>query len=304
MFRKMTKPQYPPRLWALVGFPGSGKSTFATQMRGPILAIDADQRFAEVLGLASERDVYELSEVAGDNTDPGKIAALLGEGMPGAEVATVVIDSLTAIIAPLVTRAVRANDAGEHKNRMSAFRDKALAMRTLQDAVSKWGTDTLWIYHLQRGRDAQAEAQITATVSRTELARLTRSLNLQIEVIQEGDQRGVKVTWARRGRAFPMVPILWDDTDAWRGMPERIEVAVYDGLVAEEEEEIASAAPEIFPSPAKAIAWGYEQGAFNALQHARNAYDKLKREAQPQTAAAMRDLWVSEVKRRLEEAGQ
>ena len=304
MFRKMTKPQYPPRLWALVGFPGSGKSTFATQMRGPILAIDADQRFAEVLALAGERDVYELSEVAGDNTDPGKIAALLGEGMPGAEVATVVIDSLTAIIAPLVTRAVRANDAGEHKNRMSAFRDKALAMRTLQDAVSKWGTDTLWIYHLQRGRDAQAEAQITATVSRTELARLTRSLNLQIEVVQDGDRRGVKVTWARRGRAFPMVPTLWDDTGAWRGMPERIEAAVYDGLAAEEEEEIASAAPEIFPSPATAIAWGYEQGAFNALQHARNAYDKVKREAQPQTAAAMRDLWVSEVKRRLEGAGQ
>lgn len=299
MFRKMTKPQYPPRLWALVGFPGSGKSTFATQMRGPILAIDADQRFAEVLALAGERDVYELSEIAGDNTDPARIAALLGKGMPGAEVATIVIDSLTAIIAPLVTQAVRANDAREHKNKMTAFRDKALAMRTLQDAVSKWGTDALWIYHLQRGRNAQAEAQITATVSKTELARLTRSLNLQIEVIQDGDQRGVKVTWARRGRAFPAVPVLYDDTGCWRGMPERIEAAVYDGLGIEGQEEIASAAPEIFPSPAKAIAWGYEQGAFKALQHARNAYEKLKREKQPSTAADMRDLWVSEVERRI-----
>jgi len=32
MFKKMVKSTYPPRLWALVGYPGSGKSTFATQM--------------------------------------------------------------------------------------------------------------------------------------------------------------------------------------------------------------------------------------------------------------------------------
>ena len=40
-FTKMGKPQYPPRLWTLAGFPGSGKSTFSTQMRSPLLAIDA-----------------------------------------------------------------------------------------------------------------------------------------------------------------------------------------------------------------------------------------------------------------------
>jgi hypothetical protein len=49
-FRKVTK--YPPRLWSLVRSPGSCKSTFATQMRGPILIVDADHRFEEVLDLA------------------------------------------------------------------------------------------------------------------------------------------------------------------------------------------------------------------------------------------------------------
>jgi adenylylsulfate kinase-like enzyme len=48
---EMVKPQYPPRLWTLAGFPGSGKSTFAAQMRPPLLAIDADRRFSEVLNL-------------------------------------------------------------------------------------------------------------------------------------------------------------------------------------------------------------------------------------------------------------
>jgi len=295
-FKKMTATPYPPRLWALVGFPGSGKSTFAAAMRGPLLVIDADQRFREVLSLAGE--VYQLSETLSDNGAPERIAALLAANMPGAEVGTIVIDSLTTIIAPLVTQAVIDNDAGRNTNRMAAFKDKALAMRMLQDAVSRWGTDTLWIYHLQQGRDAQAKEQTTATVSKTELARLTRSINLQLEIVQDGERRGVKVAWARRGRSGM---ILWDETGAWRGMPAAIERAVYDGLSAADQDAIEGDAPAVFASPDKAIAWGLERGAFEALQHARNAYEKLKREAQPHTAEEMRDLWVAEVQRRRNE---
>ena len=295
-FKKMTATPYPPRLWALVGFPGSGKSTFAAALRGPLLVIDADQRFQEVLSLAGE--VYALSETASDNTDPERIAALLAENMPGAEVGTIVIDSLTTIIAPLVTRAVIDNDAGRNQNRMAAFKDKALCMRMLQDAVSKWGTDCLWIYHLQEGRDAQAKAQTTATVSKTELARLTRSINLQLEIVQEGDKRGVKVAWARRGRSGM---ILWDESGRWSGMPEKIEAAVYDGLTQAEQDAIEGDAPAAFPSPDKAIAWGFEKGCFKVLQHARNAYEELKKNAQPRTAEEMRDLWVADVQRRLSE---
>lgn len=295
-FKKMTATPYPPRLWALVGFPGSGKSTFAAAMRGPLLVIDADQRFREVLSLAGE--VYALSDTPADNTDPERIAALLAENMPGAEVGTIVIDSLTTIIAPLVTKAVIDNDAGRNTNMIAAFKDKALCMRMLQDSVSKWGTDCLWIYHLQEGRDAKAKAQTTATVSKTELARLLRSINLQLELVQEGDKRGVKVAWARRGRSGA---VLWDTSGRWSGMPEAIEKAVYDGLTQTEQDAIEGDAPATFPNPETAIAWGQERGAFEALQHARNAYDKLKQEMQPHTAAEMRDLWVADVQRRLSE---
>lgn len=293
-FKKMEKTLYPPRLWALVGFPGSGKSTFAAQMRGPLLVIDADQRFREVLGLAGE--VYQLSDAAADNGDPERIAGLLAENMPGSDVGTIIVDSLTTIIAPLITQAVIDNDAGRNKNRMAGFKDKALAMRLLQDAVSRWGTDCLWIYHLQEGRDANAKEQTTATVSKTELARLLRSINLQLEVVQDGARRGVKVTWARRGRAGMT---LWDESGRWAGMPEAIEKAVYAGLSQAEQDAIEGSAPATFPNPETAIAWGLERGAFAALQHARNAYDKLKREKNPATAAEMRDLWVEEVRQRL-----
>jgi len=297
MFKKLEKQKYPPRLWALVGFPGSGKTTFAAQMRGPLLPIDADQRFDEVLHLVAG-DALQLSNVAADHTDPERIAALLAEGIPDAKVGTIVVDSLTTIIAPLVTRVLLDNEAGLNKNRAAAFRNKALTMRLLQDSITKWGCDVLWIYHLQHGLDAKAQAQVTATVSKTELARLTRSLNVKLEVVEDGQRRGIKVVWARRGRAYPDVPILWDSSGQWAGMPERLEAAMYDGLSRAEQDAIAQSTPATFPDDETAINWGYEQGCFKDLLHARNAYEKLQRESEA-TGNELAALWVADVQERL-----
>lgn len=296
-FKKFQLQKYPPRLWALVGYPGGGKSTFSTQMRTPLLPIDADNRFGEVASL-TRGDVYQLSDQAGDNTDPGTIARLLNQNMAGSDVATIVVDSLTAIIAPLVTQAVLDNDAGLNKNRMAGFKTKALAMRQLQDAISRWGCDVLWIYHLQDGMDANAKEVTRATLPATERARLYRSLNLELHIVQEGQRRGVKVEWARRGRSGM---ILWDDSGQWTGMPEKIEVAVYDGLSKADQDKIEQQPPG-FASPEAAMNWGVEQGAFKAIEHARNAYDKLKREKQPAKAADMWQLWTEDVQRRLDES--
>lgn len=295
-FKKMIPAQYPPRLWALVGRPESGKSTFAAQMRAPLLAIDADHRFAEVVHLV-EGDVYELSDIPTDNVDTDAIARILAENMPGADVATIVVDSLTAIITPLVVQAMADKDAGRVKNLAAAFRQKALAMRQLQDGVTRWGCDVLWIYHLLDARNEKAKAVTRATISQTELARLVRSINLQLEIVQNGDQRGIKVTWARRGRSGMT---LWDDTGKWVGMPEKIEGAVYGGLTQAEQEQIEQETPAVFPNPETAINWGFEEGAFEALQHARNAYEKLKREKKPKNAREMAALWVADVEARLE----
>lgn len=290
-FRKLDVTAYPRRLWGLYGFPGGGKSTFAARMRGPLLVIDADHRFDEVARLAGG-DVLALSDRPADNVDAERIAAILSRDMPGAEVGTVVVDSLTGILAPLVTRAILDNDAGRNKNRIAGFKTKALAMRLLQDSVTGWGSDVLWIWHLQDGRDANAAAVTTATVPRTELARLTRSLNMMLQVIDEGGRRGVRVDWARRGRSGVTV---WDSSGTWQGIPEAIEKAVYDGLTEADRNRIEAATPAGFANAAAAIAWGEEQGAFDALQHARNAYDKLKAEHNPTTAAEMWALWIADV---------
>ena len=40
-FKKIDTTARPPRHWALVGHPGSGKSTFAAVMDAPLLVVDA-----------------------------------------------------------------------------------------------------------------------------------------------------------------------------------------------------------------------------------------------------------------------
>lgn len=294
-FQKM-QTKLPPRQWAIVGHPGSGKSTFAAQMQSPMVVIDADHRFAEVMRHVAG-DVFSLSDNASDNVDAERIAALLRQNMAGSGVCTIVIDSLTAIIAPLVTAAVLDNDAGRNKNRAAAFKPKALAMRLLQDAITGYGVDTLWVYHLRSGMNGQAQAIETTSISTVELARLRRSLNMQLRVVEQAGKRGVVVDWARCGRSGQT---LWDDTGCWKGMPERIEQAAYGGLTVKDMERIADSTPTAFVSAQAAIAWGFEQGAFNDAVHAQNAYDKLKGEKSPKTASEMWTFWIAEVRERLQ----
>lgn len=290
-FKKMNTQALPPRQWALVGYPGSGKSTFATQMKAPLLPVDADHRFAEVAHYA-QGEVFQLSDDAADHMNAERITALLKENMAGSGVQTVIVDSLTSILTPLVVEAILDNDAGRNKNRVSAFKDKALAMRLLQDSITGWGVNTLWIYHLRSGLDGQAKQVEATTISAVELARLRRSLNMQLRVVQDKERRGIHIDWARRGRSGQT---LWDDTGCWKGMPEKIEAAVYGGLSEAEQERIAKQDPTSFTGPEEAIAWGFEQGCFRDAVHAKNAYEECKRNGKPENAATMWQLWIAEV---------
>ena len=293
-FKKMSKPKYPPRHWSIVGYPGSGKSTFAARMRGPKLVVDSDHRFTEVLDLSND-DVYQLSENKGDNVDPDRIARLMYSNMPGSDVQTVVVDSLTAIISPLTIQAMIDKDKGRIKNLMNGFKEKALAMRQLIDAIMRWGTDCLWIYHLHNARDGKAKEITTTTVSQTEIARLLRCINVQLEIIQEGEKRGVKVIWSRRGRSGL---VLWDESGSWEKMPERIEAAIYDGLSAEEQNEIEAQTPVVFKSPQHAFSYGVEEGAFQSIEEAKKAYEAVKQNYQPSSAKEMAHLWQVEIRNR------
>merc|ERR1711907_461734 len=108
-------------------------------MQGPKLVVDADHRFTEVLD-KSQDDVYQLSDNPSDNIDPDTITTILNQNMRGSDVKTIIVDSLTAIITPLMTQAVIDNDKGRNRNQIASFKTKALAMRQLMDGVTRWGT--------------------------------------------------------------------------------------------------------------------------------------------------------------------
>ena len=224
-FKKIEVSNRPPRQWAIVGDPGSGKSTFAAQMAGPLLVVDSDHRFTEVARLATG-DVYTLDDAG---NDAERITADLRANMVGSGIRTIVVDSLTSIITPLVVQAVLDNDAGVKRNKVAAFKPKAMAMRLLQDSITAWGTDTLWIYHTRQGSDGQAHQVTSTSISAVELARLRRSLNLVLRVNVDHSRRSITIDWARSGRSGIT---LDDTTGCWRSMPERIEEAVYAGLTA------------------------------------------------------------------------
>ena len=293
-FKKMQKQTYPPRQWSIVGYPGSGKSTFAAQMRGPALVIDADHRFTEVMDLC-QGDIFQLSENKSDNADTDRICTLMQQNMPGSGVRTVIVDSLTAIISPIIVKAMTDKEKGRSKNLMNGFKDKALAMRQIIDSVTRWGTDCLWIYHLNDARDAKAQEVTKTTVSKLEIARLLRCINVQLEIIQDNDKRGVRVIWARKGRSGL---VLWDDTDTWVNMPEKIEAALYDDLSKDEQSTIKAATISVFQSPSHAVNYSVEQGAFHTIEDAHKIYNHIKQECKPGSAKEMTALWVEEVQSR------
>ena len=289
MFKKMTVPQFPPRQWAIYGGAGSGKSHFASQMKGPALVIDSDARFTEQLRNAVG-EIYQLSDEHMDNADPNRIVELLKSNLPGSGVRTIVIDSLTAIMRPIINQGLV--DAETAKNKISVWRDKALAMSRMQDAVSSSGCDSLWIWHTHESRDKNANLVERASIPATEIERLRRSLNaiLRVDVAANG-QRTITIEWARNGKSGIR---LVDEAGGWRGMAERIEQAMYADGVKESE-----GVPTSFANPTMAIAWGNEQGCFRDVRHTQGAYEKCKRNAQPKTAADMWAAWIADVQQRV-----
>ena len=95
---KMIKPKYPPRHWSLVGYPGSGKSTFAAQMRGP-KSLSMRTIVSPKYLTSLKKTFFSLSDDPQDNVDPQHFK-MSYENMPGSGVKTIIVDSLTAIITP------------------------------------------------------------------------------------------------------------------------------------------------------------------------------------------------------------
>jgi hypothetical protein len=139
---------------------------------------------------------------------------------------------------------------------------------------------------------------VKESVSKTELARLTRSINMRLSIVRDGERRGIHIDWCRRGRSGAT---LWDATGTWAGMPEAIEAAAYDRLSPAEKKALSEATPELFPNPQAAAAWAVQRGAFKEADAALRAYHGVKSRGHPADAREMAALWVGHVTDRLQE---
>jgi len=300
--KKFDPKVYPKRRWSLVGKSGDGKSAFAAAMRGPIAVVDADGRFDETVLAVGLDNAFAIANSAQDMRDVDKIQEILLKNMPKAEVGTLVVDSVTPIIQRVITeiqnqdKAVRVND----------WTPKAQAMKILGDVTTAWSTDVLYIYHYVAGVDMSGNTKTSTSISALELSRLQQHLNAKLEIVRDGQKRGIKVLYSR-GRSGE---ILWDEEGFWKGMPERLEAYMYDNLTDTELEQIARGN---FSTPDEAWAWAVEQGAFddvgdNAVAKtakAKNSYLKLKKELFDElgdelTAPIMFEAWREKVYEKLE----
>lgn len=285
-FKKLQQ-KLPPRVWLLKGRSRSGKSVFSMNMRGPLLPIDADNKLYGSQQYAVG-EVMEFSDNHADTVDVARIERILEENMPGAGIKTIIVDSVTPILEPLILKGMENTSGG-----IGRWRAKSAAMKKLTYACTKWGGDVLFIYHIDDSMNANANMVEKTSITTIELARLNKHFNMSLTVVEENGRRGIRVDYAQHGK-YGMT--IWDDNGYWRGMPEKIEEAVYAGGVLAEPER-----PTSFAGPVQAIAWGMAQGCFRDEMHAKNAYEKVKAEKAPKTPQSMWDAWLKEVDQRVVE---
>lgn len=249
-------------------------------MATPLGFVDVDHRVQSVVAQAKDPDNVYLVDF-----DPARLddVRYLADSVKGAfkeakpKMKTIVIDSLTAIIEPLQTGAMLANAANEHRNQSSAFLDKALAMRYLQDAISQLGTDVLWIWHVEGGTFNGEETQ-RQTLSETERERLKRNLNAILEIVFDGDRRGIRVENLRPMAGQQRETTLWDESNIWAGMPERIDAFL-------------AAVPAQFASKEAAIEHAVKTGVYPDKAAAEKAYNDVRAKVQPTSREQMFTAW-------------
>lgn len=284
----------PNRLWAIEGFSGDGKSLFTTQLTMPMAVIDADNKYQDAVyesgiegafTIASKKDSWKMRDV-------DEINNILHSNMKTNPVGTILVDSLT----PIIQRIIVDTQSDNVFTKGSDWKEKALAMKRLSDVTTAWGSDVVFVYHINPlSVDAYGKEQKenTRSVTDLELARLRKFLNAQLRIVRDGDKRGVKVVWSRLGRSGET---LWDDSGTWENMPERIEEYMYDGLTQNEKQVIASGT---FNTAVGAMAFAMESGKYKDEQHAKNDYAKAKKqfgdncvnENVKMTSAIMFDGW-------------
>lgn len=230
----------PNRRWVLFGAPSSGKSSFAAQMRAPIVVVDADRRFNEVKDLANGT-VLTLSDDADEQKDVAAIDRLLREKIPGSGVRTIVVDSVNSILVGVHREEPRSTLSGSK----SAVRwGPSGVIDLLGAAVTGYGTDALFVWN-HTGRNWDKQLSSSRSLPETVRSNIRRFVSAELHlVVDDKGRRGVKIEWSRFGSGEGVT--IYDteaNVDAgtfWKGIPERVEALIYPAFVLKGEDAITA----------------------------------------------------------------
>lgn len=297
-----------PVKWELKGKSLSGKTSLLAEL-SPVdkltIVIDADNQFGS--GLTKEnakKEIYPLSDNPADMREVARIEKKLNEVCPTLQnLGMIALDSATPIVEREITRIQNDISTGKVKGNVTAYGSKARLMKTLRDALDRWGVEVVWVYHVQETTDLDGNKKESQSVTDTELLRLNKNITVTLEVvIDNSGKRGVKVHKARRGRSNIVV---WDDSGQWVNFRQKLEDAIWGGLSESEQVELENAIPSTFTSPDQAKRWALEFSEANGnffkdAVHVGNSYDKLKAELKEQladdlNAEIMYSSWIAKV---------
>lgn len=293
----------------LVAYANAGKSTLAARMVPPGktgVVIDSDGRFDEVV--TDDVEFVRLSDEQSEMSDPKQVYDIMHASMPNDEIGLALVDSVTAILEPIILGIQR--DVDENKSSGArGYKKKADAMKFLQAAFAPWGIDTIWVYHYRDFGDAFGKEKTGTSITELELARLYRNINIQCEiVVDKNERRGLKILFARGGRTGFTI---WDDSGSWEGIRERLLQEVWGGLTREEQTKLVEDGPTGFSSSSEAIAWAVDLGAFDEVEghagqtsKAKNSFKKLYRELKAELGDELTQdvafaAWVDKVTKKI-----
>jgi hypothetical protein len=294
------------------------------------ILIPMDQRYKAFEDFADLEGI-QIMPVSTDPTvwrDEDAILKSLRENMPGSGTTALAWDSVSPKFRELIGEAQTIADmtpdqrkaAIGNTNKVSAYQPKARFMEKVA-VLATYGVNTVWVSHEYEGKDASAKDVLKTSITKIEVEKFRRNLNMHLRTGIERGNYFVQIVWARDRGSLSGKKLFDEPDNKFRGMWKRLseafngaEVTTWDTIEfwAKPEDAITAAMEQFIEASD-----GSQIFPFDHIKHATNAYDKLKQEvvipamtkdwkaanASDKQAAPklMAEKWKAEVARRLQE---
>lgn len=208
--------------WLLIAEAGAGKSTFARQMSPEYLVIDTDVRWSDQ-AVKSDGKSHIIA-----SSDPIQIQQEMNRLRNELQdkIGTVILDSGTFLLAPIVARGQLANanskrDTGKGINMDAVMQEKAATMRIVVGSMLSYHKNTLLIFHHEES-GMSGKMTTRSTLPKAEYERLKKAIHATLTVTKANNgMRGIQIEWTHDNPAA-VGQVVWDYDGMWKNVPQKL----------------------------------------------------------------------------------